>query len=323
MSYGLSFKNGNEGKAIAIIKGGKLNNKVVYLVKNESGNDLSKSIDYDDIEEQMVKLKIKQRDRVKIFVELETLFESGTKPEDVVSTEKHLKELYASCYQSKNNTTSLKLDIGSKFEILPSSDKKKSSRYYICGMSECGKSYIAKQIIEQYNLFFPKRKIYVISKLKKDETLDSCKCKLTRINPDIFLDEIPTIEEFSNDGEGCLIVCDDYDNFKGKLGKIIQTFIDDICQLGRHENISCVLCTHFLTNYATSSIKLSECQYYVIFPQGATSKKLSYLLESYAGISDVNTKLIKSMGRWVLISRCHPQYAISESEILIFNQKDN
>ncbi len=323
MSYSLSTKKqGTESRAIAKVNGGKLNGKIVYLVKGNEGKSLNKDVDYDELEGKMIKLKIKARERVKYFNEIAELLENKTNPKDVVGTDKNLIELYKLCCEEQDNEQVLKLEYGAKFEIMPSEDPKKSGRYYIAGMSESGKSYIAKDIIDNYHSLFPKRKIYVISRLKKDPTLDSSKAKLIRINPETFIDEPPTIEEFSDNKEGCLIVFDDFDSFKGKIGAIIQAFIDDVLMCGRHENISTVLCTHYLTNYKQSAIKLAESQYYVIFPNGATSKKLSYLLENYGGIDDKNVKMIKRLGRWALVSRCFPQYIVSESEVRILNKED-
>jgi len=323
MDYSLTLKKGNDSKGIAIIRGGKQNGKIVYLTKNDTDKALHKNLDYDELEHEMMKLKIRPRERVKLYNEIEELHSKNISPKDLVSTDKHLVELYKFCCNSMEDDKELKLGYGETFEILPSEDPKKSGRYYIAGMSESGKSYIAKQIIDNYHSLFPKRKIYVISKLKKDETLDSSKAKLIRIDPETFLEDPPTIEEFAEDKIGCLVVFDDFDNFKGKLGNIIQTFIDDCLQMGRHHNISTIICTHFITNYKQSSIKLAESQYYIVFPHGATSKKLSYLLGSYAGVSEKQVKMMKKMGRWIALNRVsNPKYVISEQEIKILNPDD-
>jgi hypothetical protein len=319
--YKLSLSSKGDSKAIAKIVGGKNKNKLVYLTKENTDNKLNGKLDYDLLEDTMKEMKIKLRERLGLLMKIEELFESGKKPEDVVSDDKRIVELYKTLFGHSENETFLKADFGSSFEIMPNQDENKTSRYYIAGMTESGKSYVAKTIINNYHSTFPERKVYCISKLKSDETLDSCDVELIRINPETFLEDPPTLEEFEDDGNGCLIVFDDYDGFKGKLGNILQTFIDDTVQMGRHHNISCILCTHHLTNYKTSAIKLSECNYYVIFPHGSTSKKLSYLLDSYAGIDEKNIKMIKKMGRWILVSRTYPQYVIGEKEVRIINDE--
>lgn len=319
--YKLSLNSKGDSKSIAKIIGGKNKNKTVYLSKDSDEKSLSKKLDYDLLEDTMKEMKIKLRERLGLLMNLEELYESGKRPEDIVSDDKRLVELYKVCCGHSENETFIKADFGSTFEIMPNQDPNKSSRYYIAGASESGKSYVAKMIIDNYHSLFPERKVYCISKLKSDETLDSCKPELIRLNPETFLEDPPTLEEFGED-DGCLIIFDDYDSFDKKLGAIVQNFIDTVMQMGRHHNISCILCTHFLTNYKTSSIKLAEANYYVVFPQTSTSKKLSYLLDSYAGIDEKNIKTIKKMGRWVLVSRTYPQYVIGEKEIRIISESE-
>lgn len=329
MSYSLSLKKqGEDSKLIARIKKGKIRTPV-YLVKNSSSNDLKKGFDYEAVEEKMKDMKLKSRQRVQLFNELEEAFESKADPK-TFQYNKPLFELYKFCQKESSDETCMKLKAGEQFEILPSDIPKKSGRYYICGMSESGKSWISKMLIENYHEMFPKRKIYVISSLKEDETLDECKKLFERINYETFLDDEPTLEEFSDDGKGSLILFDDYDTIgKGndkKVGDILQKFIDQCCQMGRHENITTLMSTHFLTNYKLSSIKLAESNYFVVFPRNTANKKLSYLLETYASLEEPQVKIIKKMGKsspWVLVSRIFPKYCISEKEIRILEDFGN
>lgn len=328
MSYSLSLKpKGEDSKAIAVIRGGQDNGKYVYLVKNND-ETLEKGIDYEKLDKKMTELKIKARDKLKYLNEIAELLDNDTKAENLISTDKKLIELYKICDAEKNDATVLKLGFDSKFEITPNQDPNKSSRYYIAGMSECGKSYITRSIIENYHKLFKDRKVYVISKLKEDETLDNTKVPLNRTDIETFLDEPPTLDEYSHNKKGkktgSLIVFDDFDNIKGKVGKAVQDFIDDVCQMGRHNNISCVLATHHLTNYAQSKVRLSECNYYIVFPQATATKKLSYMLETYGDLSANQVKEIKKMNsRWALISRVYPKYVITENEIRILTEDVN
>lgn len=326
MNYSLSLKKqGKDSKLIATISKGKNNGKNVYLVRNNEDGKIKKDFDYDALDEKMKTMRIKPREKVKLFNELAELFDKKTDPKGLVSTDHNLVELYKFICDVGSDETSFKLEHGSSFELMPNDDPDKTARYYICGMSESGKSWISRMLIDNYHSLFPKRSIYVISSLKQDETLDESKKLFTRINYETFMEEPPTVEEFSDDGAGSLILFDDYDTIKGKVGAVLQTFIDQCCQMGRHQNITTIMSTHFLTNYKLSSIKLAESNYFVVFPRNTPTKKLSYLLETYASLEESQVKEIKKMGktsRWVMVSRVYPKYAISENEIKILEEKD-
>ncbi|MDR3666727.1 MAG: hypothetical protein P4L35_07790 [Ignavibacteriaceae bacterium] len=323
MSYSLSLSKGKgESKCIAKIEGGKNNGKLVYVVKNEDAPSLKKSLDVDDLQDKMIQLKVKARDRVRYLAEIEELLEDNVQIEDLPSNDKILYELYKQCFKQKQNLNSFKLGYGEKFMICPPEDPVKTLRVYIAGMTESGKSYIVKDIVNCYHALFPKRKLYVISKLKKDDTLDSANAKLVRIDPNSFLTDAPKLEEFTNK-EGSVIIFDDFDSFEPKLLKIITTFINDCCQMGRHEKISTIIATHHITNYSKSAVMLSECNLYVLFPQATVKRKLQYILENYGGIEDSWVKKMKKMGRWVCVCRTVPQYIVSENEVALITSTDS
>eukprot|EP00466_Bigelowiella_natans_P009751 jgi/Bigna1/137810/aug1.41_g12518 len=107
------------------------------------------------------------------------------KPIAIVKSEKKDKDplhnafLYLDMDDKPNSKkkTKIELDFHQKFEILPNTNSDKRDVMYIAGASGSGKSYITKQIVNNYAKLYPKRKIFIVSRLDEDETLDGIKSK--------------------------------------------------------------------------------------------------------------------------------------------------
>lgn len=236
----------------------------------------------------------------------------------------HNKFLYLDTSDySKNGIDKAEIPMGCIFNLLPNTDINKRDVFYIAGASGSGKSWIAKQLSENYLKMYPDREIYIVSKLEEDDTLDSM--ELPKGKQPIRLDysdwdvNPPNINEFSNS----LMIFDDFDTIEGKQGKAIQTFIDDIAIMGRkhHNNQGCVsmLClTHHITNYKKTRLILNEATHFVVYPQATSAHALTYLLKTHLGMERDDVKKLKKLGRWVCFSKMYPQYLISSqyAEIL-------
>jgi hypothetical protein len=72
------------------------------------------------------------------------------------------------------------LQDGFQFQQVPNLSKERDV-LFIAGKSDSGKSYYGREYLKQYAKLFPKRPIYLISYLPKDETLDEFK-KISRID---------------------------------------------------------------------------------------------------------------------------------------------
>ena len=82
----------------------------------------------------------------------------------------------------ESGSSKIKLPPGSTFSLNFNPDPEKRSIFYIAGASGSGKSYIAKHLSEQYQKLFKGRPIYLVSKLKEDETLDGMADRPLRLN---------------------------------------------------------------------------------------------------------------------------------------------
>ena len=193
--------------------------------------------------------------------------------------------------------------------------------YYIAGASGSGKSYIARTIADNYKKLYPNRKVYVISKLEKDETLDSMKEKPIRINYNALIDNPIDINNFSNS----LMIFDDYDTIEGKAGKAVQLLIDDIAIQGRKHtesqgNISMLCLTHYITNYKKTRLILNEATHFVVYPQATSAHALGYLLKTHIGMEKDEVKALKKLGRWVMIKKMYPQIILSTNTAVVLHQ---
>jgi hypothetical protein len=208
------------------------------------------------------------------------------------------------------------LPVGDKFQIVPPSEEDKRNVYYIAGASGSGKSYVAAEISKNYKLLHPNNEVYLISKLTEDSTLDSLTF-IKRINIDTFLDDPPKIEEFRN----CLVIFDDYDGITGKLGKIVNETITDICITGRHTSTNLILCTHHISNYSKTRLLLNEATHYILYPQSSSFNALKHLLIHYLGMEKDEIKALKNIkSRWVCFHKNYPQYQLSQTSCKILHQ---
>jgi hypothetical protein len=318
MEYYLTYEQSPDSKIIAKIKD---TNKYVYLAKRNDENVKNKEFNdesYKKMEKKMIEMKIKPRERIIYFKELINLIENKAEIKDIETDDERLLNLYK-YYCGINDCDHLHLDVGT-FEIMPNTDPNKITRIYIAGMSESGKSYVAKMICDNYHDLFPKRKIHLVSELKKDETLDECKAKLNRVNPETFIDDPPTIEEFAGKGKnkGSMFIFDDYDNYTGKTEKALDTFLNQVCQRGRHENMSLIMSSHHLNNYKKTTVKLAETVQYVVFPKNTSTSKLEYFLTTYGDLEKNQVQIIKKLNtRWAMVNRTYPKYVISEHDIIL------
>jgi hypothetical protein len=159
-----------------------------------------------------------------------------------------------------------------------------------------------------YHKLFPARGIYLISKLDKDETLDALKF-LKRIPIQSFVDDYPTLEEFRD----TMCIFDDYDTLTGDADKVITKIIDDLAIMGRHECVTILALSHYLTNYKKTRLLLNEATHIVVYPLSTSYHALRYLLKNYIGVDEDDLKKHRKLGsRWLMYSKGYPQYMISQ-----------
>lgn len=238
----------------------------------------------------------------------------------------HNKFLYVDPSENSKGIAEAEIPMGCIFNLLPSTDKDKRNIFYIAGASGSGKSWIAKQLAENYSKMYPDRPIYVVSKLTEDNTLDSMdlgsKDKTPiRLDYSLWTESPPDINSLSNS----MIIFDDYDTIEGAEGKAVQSLIEDIAIMGRkhHDeqgNITMLCLTHYITNYKKTRLILNEADHFVVYPQATSTHALTYLLKTHLGLEKDDIKKLKKLGRWVCLHKSYPQYLISSQYAMLLHQ---
>jgi len=186
---------------------------------------------------------------------------------------------------------------------------------YIVGASGSGKSYFAKQFINEYHKAYPSRPIYVISALSEDPTLDSIKCiKRIKLTDDFINDDIT-----SADFQDSLLILDDTDTLSNKkIRNKVNQLKDDVLSCGRHFNTSLLLTAHQPCRGGETKLILNESHFFTIFPLGLQGRAKSYLLETYLGLSKEQIYKLKNIdSRSITFIKGYPQVVLAEKTAYI------
>lgn len=205
--------------------------------------------------------------------------------------------------------------------IDPIPNTKKRDIVYIAAPSGSGKSVFCSTYAGNFRKFWPKRDIYLCSRVPKDESID-CIPGLIRIN----LEELAKLTEESKDKgldltsfKDSLVIFDDCSVLSNpKVKKAVLHFQDTILQMGRHNNIYCLITSHLLNNSKETRIIMQELNKLVLFPGTGSIYFIQYCLTKYLGFERKEvTELMKTRSRWILIHSHHPRYVMWQDGVKI------
>jgi len=317
----LNFEKGKSAVAIAKVKGGEYNGDILYL--HQDGTSGKGGVKELELGKHRLR-DLPARKQHEVMRALQEAYARGIPPDHLSPELARLpgvmdayEEMIGSAKQSED--THIKLPNDGHFVLIPTKDPKKREVWYIAGASGSGKSHIAKGIAEQYMTQFPDRDVYLVSKLDEDDTLDSMKGRrCIRLKPAKLVENpLKDLKMLENS----LVIFDDYDTFQGKEMKVIQQLIDDIAIMGRHENITMLCLTHYLTNYSKTRLLLTEATHIVVYPLSTGAHALNYLLKTYLGLEKEEISAIRRGGsRWVCLYKNYPNYAITETEAFLLHE---
>lgn len=221
------------------------------------------------------------------------------------------------------NEAPIELDAGAKLAIEPNHDPKGRDVIMVGGKSGSGKSHIARNFAIRYKELYPKRKIFLISYLEEDQTIDTVEKIFKRIDASKFDDD--DVEYGIKDFKECLVIIDDVEGYERTNKKIfngIQSVVDMIATMGRHTASSIVVSSHLLTDYKRTRLFLGEAQQFVTFMHGASRKQIFGLLGGYAGLDDSEIEEMRSINsRWVCVRTQFPVVAIHEKGALLLRRR--
>ena len=218
-----------------------------------------------------------------------------------------------------NNSLKTKIDFDDKYTKLFPIPQKFSERIYVPAPSGSGKSTFIGMYIEQLTKKFGKnRKIFIFSRVEKDEPLDKFGKRVVRIplEQSYFDDNPLQIEHFKKS----IIVFDDIDTLLNKqLVKYIRAFRDDILETGRHYDISIISTSHLIANFLATRTLINEANAIVLFPRGSSFYAVSNFLERYLGFTKEQIRYVERLPtRWIFFWKEYPKYAIHEKGAFLY-----
>jgi len=185
---------------------------------------------------------------------------------------------------------------------------------YITGASGSGKSYYTRNYLLQYHKHFKKNPIILFSAVNQDDSLEHKDLDIQRIIIGRNLIEQPIdVEDLAN---SC-VVMDDIDVISDKkVREAVYNILNQILEIGRHSNISCVITNHLATNGKDTRRILNECHSVVYFPFSGSNVGLKRLLEDYLGLDKKTIKYAKTLkSRAVTVFKNYPQVIMTERNI--------
>ena len=213
--------------------------------------------------------------------------------------------------ENSGGTKSVALPPGSTFQPLPASEEGVRDVVFVSGQSGCGKSHFARSWASLYMKLWPSRKIYLISGLAEDSTLDALK-SIKRVRVETLVsDPIVDIVQAFKDS---LVIIDDVENLEKDQLEAVNKIRDSICSLGRHTNISLLCLMHLSTNGKDTRLLLAEMTHTVLFPAACGVAQFRWICERYLGLDKQEIgRLRKAPSRWICIRRKFPSTVITEN----------
>ena len=221
---------------------------------------------------------------------------------------------------AKTSYNEIKLQGEEQFQAIPNPEIERQI-LYITGRSGSGKSYYTKHYCDEYKRMYPKNGVFLFSALSEDSSIDKIKgLKRIKLTDELLNDEIT-----SQDFRDSLVIFDDTDVISNKAHqKKVNLIMNNILQVGRHTNTSCIITTHTACNGKDTKIILNEAHTITIFPNGLGNRSMKYLLDSYLGLDKEQIKKIKKLSsRWVSIIKTFPMAILSEKECYIIKTTDD
>jgi hypothetical protein len=197
-----------------------------------------------------------------------------------------------------------------EFQLSPSKDMERVTMY-ITSPSGGGKSYFASQYIQEYHKVLPKNEIYLVSEQDVDPAFD----KLDYIKR-IIIDDLDKDPLHYREFENCLVLFDDTDSIRGKLGKAVDALRDKLLKNSRKFKVSVITTNHSCCGQDIKAV-LNESEIIVFFMM-SYNRSLKYLLENYIGLNKKTIDKLKtnsSKSRWTAYIKGYPCVLIQQKFI--------
>lgn len=298
----LTFQEGKGNQPLAVIRGGKYSDEVVFLSEHEDKADGKQRPKEDQVDLQDMLKGYKPRERSLVSARLNKALRLNKEPEE------DILPLYKSVLGKLEHPHELTLYDG---KMVPIPDPDERSVLYCFGAAGSGKSFFTKNWCVEFHRMHPKATIYMFSRKAEDPSFDK-DLKLKRVLIDDALAEEKILcDDFP---AGSMIVFDDIDSLPKKQYDAVHAILIDVLNVGRQRKLYCCVTSHLGADGSRTRGILNETHCIVGFPHGSSPKAHKYVLESYGGLDKEQIKrVLKLPSRWYMVKRTYPPALVYET----------
>ena len=238
---------------------------------------------------------------------------------DYKKSNKKLKNcLYINFHDTKDDTHPREFKIEGPEELIPlytCADREgHANRTFLAGGTLCGKSYLAGQILRDYNRQYPKSDVALFSWVEDDKAYDKVQ-NLNKIRVDESILEDPI--ELDELADSCCVF-DDTAHFGNKdLVKEIDRVQNSSVNAGRHKNIASVVIKQNLLDGAKTKQLLNSCFQIVVYPHSSGRYQAQQYMHRYMCFpKELIDRLLNLPTRFLIINK-NPTYVLHSKGCII------
>lgn len=312
MSLHITLQEAKDNQPVAVIRGGKYSDEVVFLSEHADKPEGKQGPKEDQVNMQEYLKGYKPREKAQISQRLNKALKLGQQPESDIS------DIYHKITKKLESPRELILHDGGKFQPIP--DPQERSVIYAFGSAGSGKSYFLKNYVLEWKKMHPKGKIYMFSEKAEDPSMDKDLKDMKRIPIDdtIAEDEI-TYKDFD---ENSMIIFDDIDSLSKKAYEGVSAILKSVLNVGRQRKLYVCVTSHLGSDYGKTRDILNETHAVVCYPHGSSAKALQYVLSTYCGLDKDQIKKIRKLpSRWVYVKKNYPPCVVYESGMYLLTSE--
>ena len=240
------------------------------------------------------------------------IVKGGVRDKEIIYLDSNVNSDDVKRDKTKKYFNELNLDSKSIFEPYPNTSRERDA-LMIVGQSGSGKTHYLNQYISNYKKAYKKRKVYFISSVESDKSVNEKNVQRISLNDSWINDPI-----LLTDVADSLVCIDDFEAIRDAgIKKSLFIFINEILTMGRHHNISVALIVHYANGKNYLRDMLNECTSFTYFPR-SSSRANNYLLENYLGVDPKEIKKIKKIkSRWASVFRNFPSAVLTERNLFM------
>lgn len=295
----------NKAEPLAIVRGGRKNNEVIYFTEALGQSELKVENLLDHVSEKTIRSKKKYMS-LRDIMKVKRAFENNQVDADINDIFEALKDEVSDSVNKHIHIEDGVLD------PIPILKEGQVDHVMISGMNGVGKSTWIAGYCRQYKKLFPKNHIYLFSRKDHDDAFEDIEMKQFKLDENI-LDVDYEISDLKNS----LCIFDDIDTMAKEVSAKVQKIRDDLLECGRSYGIYMCNVSHQILNYTKTRNLILESNKIIFFPRSSQYQIKRFLME-YIGLDRAKVKFLMGINsRWICINKSYPITVISEHDIYI------